>query len=84
LAALVLTLCVEAQEKPLPDPVFPFGAVYFRVAARAFSGSCNRIASQIPLPGAAPPAEPGRTRIDTDAHRFRVKSAPWQKSAIHA
>src|SRR5580704_18268368 len=25
-----LTLCVEAQEKSLPDPVFPFGAVYFR------------------------------------------------------
>jgi beta-galactosidase len=29
-AAFVLTLCVEAQEKPWPDPVYPFGAVYFR------------------------------------------------------
>ena len=29
-AAFVLTLCVEAQEKPWPDPAFPFGAVYFR------------------------------------------------------
>jgi beta-galactosidase len=29
-AAFVLTLCVEAQEKSSPDPVFPFGAVYFR------------------------------------------------------
>jgi hypothetical protein len=28
--AFALTLCVEAQEKPPPDPVFPFGAVYFR------------------------------------------------------
>jgi beta-galactosidase len=28
--AFVLTLCLEAQEKPWPDPVFPFGAVYFR------------------------------------------------------
>jgi beta-galactosidase len=28
--AFVLTLCVEGQEKPPPDPVFPFGAVYFR------------------------------------------------------
>src|SRR6266404_2969129 len=27
---LVLTLCVEAQENRFPDPVFPFGAVYFR------------------------------------------------------
>ncbi len=26
----VLTLCVEAQEDRFPDPVFPFGAVYFR------------------------------------------------------
>jgi len=25
-----LTLCVNAQEKPWPDPAFPFGAVYFR------------------------------------------------------
>ncbi|HWA09717.1 MAG TPA: alpha-amylase family protein [Opitutaceae bacterium] len=30
LAALALPPCVEAQEKPLPNPVFPFGAVYFR------------------------------------------------------
>ena len=30
LAAFVLTLCVNAQEKPWPDPAFPFGAVYFR------------------------------------------------------
>src|SRR5258707_13183237 len=29
-AALALTLGVEAQESPLPPPVFPFGAVYFR------------------------------------------------------
>src|ERR1039458_1414249 len=29
-AALALTLCVEAQDNPLPNPVFPFGAVYFR------------------------------------------------------
>jgi beta-galactosidase len=29
-AAFVLTVCVEAQEKPWPDPAFPFGAVYFR------------------------------------------------------
>src|SRR5260370_38299186 len=29
-AALALTLGVEAQESPLPTPVFPFGAVYFR------------------------------------------------------
>ena len=29
-AALALTLSVEAQENPLPNPVFPFGAVYFR------------------------------------------------------
>jgi beta-galactosidase len=29
-AAFVLALSVEAQEKPSPDPVFPFGAVYFR------------------------------------------------------
>jgi hypothetical protein len=29
-AALALTLGVEAQENPLPIPVFPFGAVYFR------------------------------------------------------
>jgi beta-galactosidase len=29
-AAFVFTLCLEAQEKPWPDPVFPFGAVYFR------------------------------------------------------
>jgi beta-galactosidase len=29
-AAFVLTLCVEAQQKLSPDPVFPFGAVYFR------------------------------------------------------
>jgi beta-galactosidase len=29
-AAFVLTLCLEAQEKAWPDPVFPFGAVYFR------------------------------------------------------
>ena len=29
-AALLLALCLEAQEKPLGDPVFPFGAVYFR------------------------------------------------------
>src|SRR5665811_496832 len=29
-AGLVLTLCVEAQETRFPDPVFPFGAVYFR------------------------------------------------------
>src|SRR3979409_2339930 len=27
---LVLTLSVEAQENRFPDPVFPFGAVYFR------------------------------------------------------
>ena len=29
-AALALTLCVEAQDNPLRNPVFPFGAVYFR------------------------------------------------------
>jgi beta-galactosidase len=29
-AAFILTLCVEAQERSLPTPVFPFGAVYFR------------------------------------------------------
>src|SRR5260370_41920704 len=29
-AAVALTTGVEAQEKPLSDPVFPFGAVYFR------------------------------------------------------
>ena len=29
-AAFVLTLCLEAQEKSFPDPVYPFGAVYFR------------------------------------------------------
>jgi beta-galactosidase len=29
-AVFVLTFCVEAQEKSSPDPVFPFGAVYFR------------------------------------------------------
>ncbi len=29
-AAFLLTLCMEAREKALPDPVFPFGAVYFR------------------------------------------------------
>ena len=29
-AGLVLTLCVEAQETRFPDPVYPFGAVYFR------------------------------------------------------
>ncbi len=29
-AALLLTLVLGAQEKPSPDPVFPFGAVYFR------------------------------------------------------
>ncbi len=29
-AILALAPCVEAQEKPLPNPVFPFGAVYFR------------------------------------------------------
>ena len=29
-AACVLVLCVDAQEKPGPDPAFPFGAVYFR------------------------------------------------------
>src|SRR5260370_38903459 len=29
-ATLALTLSVEAQENPLPNPVFPFGAVYFR------------------------------------------------------
>jgi beta-galactosidase len=29
-AALVLMLSVEAQERSAPDPVFPFGAVYFR------------------------------------------------------
>ena len=29
-AALALTPGVEAQENPLPNPVFPFGAVYFR------------------------------------------------------
>jgi beta-galactosidase len=29
-AAFVLMMSVEAQEKSAPDPVFPFGAVYFR------------------------------------------------------
>jgi beta-galactosidase len=29
-AVLLLTLCAEAQAQALPDPVFPFGAVYFR------------------------------------------------------
>jgi beta-galactosidase len=29
-AAFVLLLSVEAQERSAPDPVFPFGAVYFR------------------------------------------------------
>ena len=29
-AGFVLTLCVEAQETRFPDPVYPFGAVYFR------------------------------------------------------
>ena len=29
-AALTLAPGVEAQENPLPNPVFPFGAVYFR------------------------------------------------------
>ena len=29
-AGFVLTLCVEAQENRFPDPVYPFGAVYFR------------------------------------------------------
>src|SRR5664279_1223635 len=29
-AALALTLGVEAQDNPPPNPVFPFGAVYFR------------------------------------------------------
>ncbi|HTX38975.1 MAG TPA: beta-galactosidase [Bryobacteraceae bacterium] len=29
-AAILATVRVEAQEKPWPDPVFPFGAVYFR------------------------------------------------------
>src|SRR5665811_442352 len=29
-AGLVLTLYVEAQETRFPDPVYPFGAVYFR------------------------------------------------------
>src|SRR5882762_1417874 len=28
--AFALATAVEAQQKPLPDPVFPFGAVYFR------------------------------------------------------
>ena len=27
---MLLTLCVEAQETRFPNPVFPFGAVYFR------------------------------------------------------
>lgn len=30
LAASALAPWIEAQEAPLPDPVFPFGAVYFR------------------------------------------------------
>ena len=30
LACVVWTLCANAQEKPWPDPAFPFGAVYFR------------------------------------------------------
>jgi beta-galactosidase len=30
IAALALTLGVEAQENNFPNPVFPFGAVYFR------------------------------------------------------
>ena len=29
-AAMALAPGVDAQEKPIPDPVFPFGAVYFR------------------------------------------------------
>src|ERR1700735_4597270 len=29
-AAFVLMFSVEAQERSAPDPVFPFGAVYFR------------------------------------------------------
>jgi beta-galactosidase len=29
-AVLVLTPCVQAQQNSLPNPVFPFGAVYFR------------------------------------------------------
>jgi len=28
--SFILTLCMGAQEVVLPDPVFPFGAVYFR------------------------------------------------------
>src|SRR5436190_10450676 len=30
IAGLVLTLCVQAQENSFPNPVYPFGAVYFR------------------------------------------------------
>src|SRR5580658_6725816 len=29
-AAFAMTLCIQAQDKPSTDPVFPFGAVYFR------------------------------------------------------
>ena len=29
-AAFLPALCADAQEKPWPDPAFPFGAVYFR------------------------------------------------------
>ena len=29
-AGLMLTLCIEAQENRFADPVYPFGAVYFR------------------------------------------------------
>jgi beta-galactosidase len=29
-AGLLLAVCLEAQSPALPDPVFPFGAVYFR------------------------------------------------------
>ena len=29
-AGVVLTLCIEAQKTRFPDPVYPFGAVYFR------------------------------------------------------
>jgi beta-galactosidase len=30
MAGFVLTLCMQAQEKDFPNPVYPFGAVYFR------------------------------------------------------
>ena len=30
LACAALTLCLNAQQQPWPDPAFPFGAVYFR------------------------------------------------------